>query len=1415
MAKVPSRSDVESVLRGRISADAKALCGLIREVNPSGRDLSAAERTHRYRQKSRLQSHLIASFAEDILVGIESDGDEGTVLLLHQPTGLTAGHTVISELEDGARSWVQRKVDTGDVVVVGSVAGSVREPKGPDSGGGRGRPSENKRNVGAPPPSAVPRGGSAGAGGRSASSKSNRGGRAAPSGQERPDLNWDDETPAGDLLGAGRKALLNYDYEGARALFLKAHQRSATSSAAAFALVELLVGLGADLDALEFAETLSSRVLSEQRIRGPLALAAARSAQREKARTFVKGLNDPNSAEVFVRLAALAISAEDETTAAEDLAEAKKLVPSHPEFGAIEAAITRLHRGRQKPLIEQVKTFVAQGRWTEAANLLGTLRQAGPLDPELKVALLALEEHRRRKRTDELATRAIEALRSGDFEAAVRGLRQALLDPPETERRALEGTLAKAESRQREEVEARAAALVLKQFAHGDTTEALLLYLRLDPGAAARVRKCLSEETEMGDHVHLVHHLDQMGVTGGGARARAAVSAAFALTRAKSIVQDDPEAALALLSPHASLLENVQEASAIVQRGQAARQTREAEEAVAKLKEATAISCRISEIDFYNTPSGKAPVELRQAKSLLSDATVRLLPECLQTEALTLREALEAALWRYDLMLALRRFILAGDLAGGRALMDNPETRLRLRNVGAQPPSASPRGLAAEEAGPPAIRQTVEKMIQTAFRVAVAGERADELEKAGWAKKIITDAPIPMSEGWDFLLAGCADAEQYLQNGQYLYVLRSRGRFVFLRVVDVATKPPLIRTTVVLQTPEPCNIWGTAVNDKWIMGVGTVGAAIVLSTSDFRVLGWLPPRADLTRTTPAGPISETLGGANFSPDMRSLWCTETPYQGNSRLCVFDLETMRKTYEEELPSSASIVTVRGTDGICVALNYTFQRLDFRGPDGRTVTGGQFNLHIATFSITAYPGGGFFALGLFSTAEQGTNEDDENAKREVRAVHLSPGLPPKDLLVIPNVPLDVAAAASDLEARRIFVLLDECTEYRTLFAFLVDVETDTLVELYRAEVPAASLLVQEDGGKRPSLLVSEPGIFEVVPLGESPPTFPKVSLPQWDGDIPPENTYQSNCSGWQGPRQNSVNHWMTVVRSGMAGSRAVYDELLSSGDPETMLDGARAYRLLGKTPVGSALESEALKRFPHHAETRWMTACPALHVGRWEHIRELLETVDESSLNDAMGRHLTHMLGLALLKDGEYDKAREVLLRGLLRPGKCDLLSLLAIATPLSDAEVPTPVPLPSTEVESEIASLETGRVRALRLLVRKITAADEFLVKGEPEQVIALLDNDFVARASEVQSGARLARAYLMAGDDGGPERALRKLFALVRFLDDEAEKGCCRKELLLRGRWKASQLTKLVEEASAWLRGVLGTTQTVHQSSWY
>ena len=116
VARVPRHRierEAAELLEGRAPPELKRLASLIRDVNPTGRDLSRVETLTRYALKSRLQSLLIRTYRDELRVVPDARG-EHTVSIAHRFHPIDGCHAIVADLDDDARAWVRWRLDTRD-----------------------------------------------------------------------------------------------------------------------------------------------------------------------------------------------------------------------------------------------------------------------------------------------------------------------------------------------------------------------------------------------------------------------------------------------------------------------------------------------------------------------------------------------------------------------------------------------------------------------------------------------------------------------------------------------------------------------------------------------------------------------------------------------------------------------------------------------------------------------------------------------------------------------------------------------------------------------------------------------------------------------------------------------------------------------------------------------------------------------------------------------------------------------------------------------------------------------------------------------------------------------------------------------------------------------------------------------------
>ena len=357
----------EDVASERKRASSAELVELVRAVNPTGRELPAKIESERYRLKSRLQSLLVLRFGAEL--DVERTDDPAVVGLRHRATGADACHARIDDLDDEARSWVRFQLDT---------AGS-EESRGSSAGSTRPRDDAHARR------------------------------------------------DALDPLSQGRRALEEYDFDGAREAFERALRDGMQD--AGVALLEMLVDSLADFAAAIALEPRLGKL--NGRSATLLALAHARSGARAEARRRVDALDDPRVPDVWAALVSSALAegplALDEATTF--AREARERNVRHPELIEAEVTLARRLAERRAPEEAALRESWARGDEADAERIA---RAIG--GPEAGRILQELDRRRNDAEGRRLLEEARESFAAGGDPAALvrraaeRGVRDESLD---------------------------------------------------------------------------------------------------------------------------------------------------------------------------------------------------------------------------------------------------------------------------------------------------------------------------------------------------------------------------------------------------------------------------------------------------------------------------------------------------------------------------------------------------------------------------------------------------------------------------------------------------------------------------------------------------------------------------------------------------------------------------------------------------------------------------------------------------------------------------------------------------------------------------------------------------------------------------------------------------------------------------
>ena len=106
-----SENDYADVLKEKVPVTAHELLRMIHRINPTGEDIGSEKAFERYKIKTQLQSLLIRRFHESLMVEQPDPENPRVVGFRLGHFDIDACHTLIDELDEDARSWVQRQID--------------------------------------------------------------------------------------------------------------------------------------------------------------------------------------------------------------------------------------------------------------------------------------------------------------------------------------------------------------------------------------------------------------------------------------------------------------------------------------------------------------------------------------------------------------------------------------------------------------------------------------------------------------------------------------------------------------------------------------------------------------------------------------------------------------------------------------------------------------------------------------------------------------------------------------------------------------------------------------------------------------------------------------------------------------------------------------------------------------------------------------------------------------------------------------------------------------------------------------------------------------------------------------------------------------------------------------------------------
>ena len=437
--------DPQDVLTGKISLSSLELIRMIHRVNPTGELVRPEETSQRYQLKAKLQSLLIRLYNHQLRVE-QTDANQSQLIglrLLHFSED--ACHAYMQELDEDARSWVQRQIDVD--------------------------------NFDHEPVSSV-----------------NTSAALLSSWQDfsANDAGTTDLTSSEELVVLGRQALEEYDYEQCELYYRQAFMRSPSNVELALLLIDLWIDhLAAYEKALAFAEKLSKHMIKNKNVRIRLGLACARIKLIDSALDWIDMILEPAAAEIYYLAVQSFIEDHDATRALDVLALLKSC--QSIEFAAkilhLENGIKALHVKTLAPLEEEMNQAWQSGAFEKASQLAQKLLASLPDNRAARKILHEFKELEQNRNTARWLQLADEAKNRNDLVAEADMLSRAFATGQISD--ALLQRIKKVKQEVRRWREEKEIENVTTSITKGDFKKAILAYMELNSFQREQLRNSL------------------------------------------------------------------------------------------------------------------------------------------------------------------------------------------------------------------------------------------------------------------------------------------------------------------------------------------------------------------------------------------------------------------------------------------------------------------------------------------------------------------------------------------------------------------------------------------------------------------------------------------------------------------------------------------------------------------------------------------------------------------------------------------------------------------------------------------------------------------------------------------------------------------------------------------------------------
>ena len=697
------------------------------------------------------------------------------------------------------------------------------------------------------------------------------------------------------MIRQGRQAIDDYDFELARTILTRALELSGGAEIAAEALLVLLVDhLAADHEALEIAGRLSREAQASQRVQFALALAAARSGARERAKAHLAHLDGTAAAEVLVMLAETALAAGSIDEAAHLCEQARSHDAAHPGVQQIARRILQIREELRRPLEAAIEHSLARGRLDEARHQAEQLLVRFPESSVARRAIRVILDHQRTLDAERRVQEAEETLSIADLaklRSTFHAARAAVAAAPRSEKLALRLATVESEIRAREvESETRDA---MHRIADPDRRAGLTHFTTLSPELKRRVREAAG--------LQALNDLDQ--ILSRRVEADDAVAAVLALEEAASCADIDPAAALQKISVHERALSVLTSASRL----SAQLRLRLRDDQRRQLSELLALARRTLDA-----------ADASGALQLLEGTALRGLDPSDRNSAEALRDEAKLAIETRDMEAAYETLLHHGDPLAAYEVAQklltragNPDHLKRLSQVAT-----------AREAA----RRTFGLWISTNIDYKAEGSDAPK----------VADLGVPLSDRY----AAGLDS-----TGQSLVLVDSSDHWLFIQIVD--TSDMQVRARAVLRTPSPLDWPRAVVSSQDTLVVHSMAGVLELSIEDWSPKRWRS-RVDLA-------ADALLTSIVLAPEERFVWTRSLrAVNSDGRTRIVDLE--RKRTMRELSDVTNFWPIAGAAEPVVACSRRNKTLSLHYSDGTPVGDGKFELQAIPHHVLIHPAQG---------------------------------------------------------------------------------------------------------------------------------------------------------------------------------------------------------------------------------------------------------------------------------------------------------------------------------------------------------------------------------------------------------------------------------------------------------------------------